>query len=690
MKQFWQRINSDRAYKIKLALAFFLPGVVVALILGRIWPSQAGLWQGLSIACFLVAYILSGSNVIVKAVRQLGRKDWTNEYFLMTVATIGALILQAWAEAAAIMIFYEIGEYAQNLAVERSRQSISQLMDLAADTALVRREGEWLEVDPYDVEPGEEILIQAGAKVPLDAVIIEGRGDLDTSGLTGEALPRPVEEGDVILSGSLNLNSALIARTTTTYEDSTINKIIELSGDAALRKGQTERLISRFARYYTPTVMLIALLVFLIPLIFAGGHWWVWLQRSMNLLVISCPCALVLSVPLSFFSGLGLASTRGILIKGGDVLEQLVHTHKIVFDKTGTLTSGQLDLVELKLAADDWPEERVLSLAHHLEQGSAHPTALAIRRAAQERLEAEQLEACAAISDMKELPGRGISGSFDEEHYYLGNAKLMADLGLVVSSDDEDSTVVYFAEGPAPAELGAAAQGESDLQGKSGQPEEAISQAKVGSPAKLLAAFYFRDEVKPTAIDTLAELHRLGVEHLAMYSGDREPLVAKQAEILGLDDYAGNLLPQEKLARLEKDIAEKPAGSAVCFVGDGINDAPSISLADVGIAMGNVGSDAAVEAADVVLIRDEIETIPEMIEISRKTMRVAQQNIILALGLKILIMVLSIVGIGGMWLAIFADVGVTLICIANSFRITRGSALSWARSKGAGLFLPLK
>ncbi|MDO5016171.1 MAG: heavy metal translocating P-type ATPase [Eubacteriales bacterium] len=663
MRKFWQRLNRERAFKIKVALAFFLPGVLMSLIFSRIWPSAAGVWQGLSMAFYLVAYVLAGFNVATKAVSQLGKKDWTNEYFLMTVATIGALILKAWAEAAAIMIFYEIGEYAQNLAVERSRQSINKLIDLAADTALVRREGEWVEVDPYEVEPGEEILIQAGAKVPLDAVIVEGRGDLDTSGLTGEALPRPVEEGDEILSGSLNLNSVLVARATTTYEDSTINKIIELSGDAALRKGQTERLITRFARYYTPTVMLIALLVFLLPLLFAGGHWWVWLQRSMNLLVISCPCALVLSVPLSFFSGLGLASTRGILIKGSDVLEQLVHTHKMVFDKTGTLTSGQLDLVDLKLAADDWQEDNLLSLAHNLEQGSAHPTALAIRRAAQEKITPDKLQYYAAISEMKELPGRGITGKFEGQSFYLGNAKLMADLGLTVSSDDDNSTVVYFAEGP---KLDAA-------------PDQA------NTKARLIASFYFWDEVKPEAITTLAELHRLGVENLAMYSGDREPLVAKQAQVLGLDDYAGNLLPQEKLARLEKDIADKPKGSAVCFVGDGINDAPSLSLADVGIAMGNVGSDAAVEAADVVLIRDEIETIPEMIKISRKTMRVARQNIFLALGLKILIMALSIIGIGGMWLAIFADVGVTLICIANSFRITRGSSLDWVRSKDSRL-----
>lgn len=651
MKALYQKLRADRALKIRLAFAFFIPGVLVSLVFSRLWPSQAELWYVISTVLYLTAYVVAGFDVIVRAIQQLKQKDWTNEYFLMTVATIGALILRAWSEAAAIMIFYEIGEYAQSVAIERSRESISDLMDLAADEALVRRDGNWVTVDPYEVEAGEEILIQAGAKVPIDGIIIEGQGELDTSGLTGEALPRSVQEGDEILSGSLNLNSVLVARTTVSYDESTINKIIELSGEASLRKGNTERLITRFSRYYTPIVIVIAFLVLFIPPIFMSGDWWVSLQRSMNMLVISCPCALVLSVPLSFFSGLGLASTKGILIKGGDVLENFIHSSKIVFDKTGTLTSGKLALEELVIVSPRMSRSEVLALASSLEQGSSHLIAEAIRKAAKDEL-TDEAKIHSQVTNLEELPGRGVKGDFEEASYYLGNARLMNDLGLDITSAREDVTAVYFAR-----------KVDSD-----GQAEH-------------LARFYFSDNIKPEAPGVIQKLRDLGVKHIAMYSGDRKPLVEKQAIELGLDEYYGELLPQDKLTKLEEDIQNKPAGTSVSFVGDGINDAPALSLADVGIAMGHVGSDAAVEAADIVLIRDDLEAIPQAIEISRKTMRIAKQNIFLALGLKILIMILSIIGIGGMWLAIFADVGVTLICIINSFRITAGSSLAWIRGQ---------
>ncbi len=645
---FFRELIREPRRKIKVALSLFFVGIFLSPLLTYILQEGAKSFLGLlAKAFFLLAYAIAGFSVLRTAWTKVKQKDWMNEYFLMSLASLGALAIGEWAEAAAIMIFYEIGEYAQGLAISRSRKSISDLLDLAVDTCIVERNGELEEVDPAEVALGEIILIPAGSRIPLDAEVIEGRGEVDTSALSGESLPLPVQEGDKVISGSLNLNSVLRARVEATVEDSTLTRIIELSDDAALRKGKTERLISRFARYYTPIVVILAVLLALLPPLISGDIFLKWFERALNLLVISCPCALVLSVPLSYFSGLGLASTRGIIIKGGDILENFAHTENVIFDKTGTLSTGQLELARIETYSEDYSQEEIFALALALEKGSTHLIADSLRREGERQEQEGKKVALPEVQDLKELPGRGVKGKRKGQDYYLGNSRLMEDLGLPVPATDKGFSAVHFAECPA------------------------------DEPGRILASFLFQDEIKKEAPGVLQKLKSLGVKKLAMYSGDRESVVKKQAAELGINTYGAELLPQDKLARIEKDIREKTKGTSVAFVGDGINDAPALSIADVGIAMGAVGSDAAVEAADMVLMRDELEAIPEALEISRKTNRIALQNIVLALGLKIFVVILSFFGIGGMWAAIFADVGVTLICIANSFRITRGTKLDW-------------
>ncbi len=649
-----RRLIRDDRQKIIVALTLFVIGVVGLLII-----SVSGSGERLVInlplkTIFLIAYVIAGYSVLRTAWRKLTQKDWMNEYFLMSLASIGALAIGEWPEAAAIMIFYEIGEYAQSVAISRSRKSISDLLDLSVDICIVERDGRHVEVDPSEVEVGDVILIPAGSRIPLDAEIIEGRGEIDMSSLTGESLPVAVDVGDKIMSGSLNLNTVLHARVIADVNDSTLYRIIELSDEASLRKGRTERLISRFARYYTPAVVLLAVLFAVLPPLITGDPFLMWFERSLNLLVISCPCALVLSVPLSYFSGLGLASTRGIIIKGGDVIERFARTETIVFDKTGTLTTGQLELSRIESYTELFNEDELFALSLALEKGSTHLVAESLRRNAEERRERGETVAWPEpeILELEELPGRGVKGKGGDSVFYLGNARLADDIGLVVPDTDESHSVVFIA-------MRQELNGECD------------------DKAVLLASFLFQDEVREESPTVLQKLKKLGVNRFAMYSGDRKSVVERLAMTLGIDRYEGELLPQDKLQYLEDDIAAKITNTTVAFVGDGINDAPALSIADVGIAMGGIGSDAAVDAADMVLMRDELSAIPEALEISKKTNRIAVENISLALGLKIAVVVLSLFGIGGMWAAIFADVGVTLICIANSFRITRGSKLDW-------------
>lgn len=643
MSDLVRKYRGDRIFRIKWALAFFIPGVLCDWLLPTIWPGQSQVWHPASIVLFLLAYLMVGLPVVMRAYRQIRNRSWMTEYFLMSIATFGAMYLGAWAEAAAVMLFYEIGEYAQSVALDRSRKSISDLMDLAPDTSLVLREGEWQEVDSSEVEVGETLLLQAGARVPLDVTVLEGVGEVDTSALTGEALPKAVEAGDVLLSGTLNLQTALTCRVDKVLDDSTLSKIIELSDEASLRKGETERLISRFARIYTPAVVALAGLIFVVPPLFFGQDWMEWFSRALNLLVISCPCALVLSVPLAYFAGIGLASSRGILIKGGDALENFAHTTTMIFDKTGTLTSGLLELREIQVVDPDYLEDQVLSLALDLERASSHLIAEALRRAAGAGTEAGAESATPTgitLESLTELPGLGVRGADDRHHYYLGNARLMTSLGLDTPHTDPAMSAVFLAQE---------------------DPDQA--------QAKLLGIFLLADEIKDSAPGVVKTLRSLGIQHLGMMSGDKSSVVAKEAAALGLDSWAGDLLPQDKLTKLEEYLQNKPQGTMVSFVGDGINDTPALAIADIGIAMADVGSDAAVQAADMVLIRDELEAIPEALAISRKTNRIALQNITFSLGIKILVVILSLFSIGGMWIAIFADVGVTLLAVANSFRI---------------------
>ncbi len=646
------RLVRDDRQKITVALTLFILGIIGLLIL-RVSGAGERLAINLPvISIFLIAYGIAGFSVLRTAWMKLTQKDWMNEYFLMSLASLGALAIGEWPEAAAIMIFYEIGEYAQLIAINRSRKSISDLLDLSVDTCIVERDGRHIQVDPREVDVGEIILIPAGGRIPLDAEIIEGRGEIDTSALTGESLPVAVDVGDKIMSGSVNLNTVMRARVEATVDDSTLYRIIELSDEASLRKGNTERLISRFARYYTPIVVVLAFLFAALPPLITGEPFLVWFERALNLLVISCPCALVLSVPLSYFLGLGLASTRGIIIKGGDVIERFAHVETIVFDKTGTLTTGQMEFSRIESYTDLFKEDELFALALALEKGSTHLVAESLRRSMEEREARGETVAFPEIQELEELPGRGVKGRTGESVFYLGNARLVDDIGLALPDTDESFSVAFVAM-------------------ERGAKEEPNDQVV------LLASFLFQDEIRAEATAVLQKLKKLGVKKLAMYSGDRQTVVRRQARALGIDRYEGELLPQDKLKYLEDDINAKGRNASVAFVGDGINDAPALSIADVGIAMGAIGSDAAVEASDMVLMRDELSAIPEALEISRKTKQLAMQNISLALGLKIAVVILSFFGIGGMWAAIFADVGVTLICIANSFRITRGSKLDW-------------
>jgi len=658
-------LNDKR--KIKVALTLFLFGLLNILVIYVSGSKDCLSLERLANSFFLIAYGIAGFSVLHTAWKKLLQRDWMNEYFLMSLASLGALAIGEWSEAAAIMIFYEIGEYAQSIAISRSRQSISDLLDLSVDTCIVERDGKHVEVDPSEVEVGEIILIPAGSRIPLDAEIIEGRGEIDTSALTGESLPVSVDVGDKIMSGSLNLNNVLHAEVDATVDDSTLYRIIELSDEASLRKGKTERLISRFAHYYTPIVVVLSIFFAVLPPLITGGPFLTWFERALNLLVISCPCALVLSVPLSYFSGIGLASTRGIIIKGGDVIERFSRAETIVFDKTGTLTTGELELSRIDSYTSLFTEDELFILALALEKGSTHLVAESLRRTAAEREKRGETIALVEIQALEELPGRGVKGRRDDCIFYLGNARLMHDLGLTVPDIDEGFSVVFFA----------VSQEIDDEQGNLGNVEGVSGSFDRQVETVLLASFLFQDELRKEAPTILKKLKRLGVKKLAMYSGDRKSIVQRQATALGIDSFEGELLPQGKLQYLEDDIVEKRRNTSVAFVGDGINDAPALSLADVGIAMGSIGSDAAVEAADMVLMRDELSAIPEALGISRKTKRVAMQNICLALGLKMAVVVLSFFGIGGMWAAIFADVGVTLICIANSFRITKGSKLDW-------------
>ena len=598
------------AVMILFAFGFFLP--------------EEYFW--IRLVYYLTLYIIIGHKVLIKMVQNIQRGNLFDENFLMSIATLGAFLLGEFPEAVAVMLFYQIGEYFQDKATSQSRQSIARLMDIRSDKAWRLEGGETVQVDPETVRVADHILVKPGEKVPLDGLVREGRSILDTSALTGESLPREIGVGEDITSGVINLTSPLVIEVSKTFSQSTVNKILELVENASNKKAETERMITRFSRVYTPVVVGIAFLLASLPPLLGLGEWSTWLYRALTFLVISCPCALAVSVPMSFFGGLGGASKLGVLVKGGNYLEALAKLDTVVFDKTGTITKG-IFAVDTVVNAEG-VEDDILYLAAHLESYSNHPIANSIRTAYGQEVDENR------VSQITELPGQGMSGRVDGRQLYLGNARLMEVQGIAYPAIDSAGTVLYLAE-----------------------------------DSHFLGYFLITDQVKETSIEALKDLQAVGIKKTVLLSGDRQAVVDEFAQQFAFNDAFGDCLPQDKVSTFEEILTQSQ--QAVAFVGDGVNDAPVLARADVGIAMGGLGSDAAIESADVVLMDDDLGKLPQVIRLAKKTVRIAQQNMTLAIVVKLIFLVLSGLGISNMWEAIFADVGVTLLAVWNALRTLR-------------------
>lgn len=598
------------AVTILFAFGFFLP--------------EEYFW--IRLVYYLTLYIIIGHKVLIKMVQNIQRGNIFDENFLMSIATLGAYLLGEFPEAVAVMLFYQIGEYFQDKATSQSRQSIARLMDIRSDKAWRLEGGETVQVDPETVRVADHILVKPGEKVPLDGLVREGRSILDTSALTGESLPREIGVGEDITSGVINLTSPLVIEVSKTFSQSTVNKILELVENASNKKAETERMITRFSRVYTPVVVGIAFLLASLPPLLGLGEWSTWLYRALTFLVISCPCALAVSVPMSFFGGLGGASKLGVLVKGGNYLEALAKLDTVVFDKTGTITKG-IFAVDTVVNAEGI-EDNILYLAAHLESYSNHPIANSIRTAYGQEVDENR------VSQITELPGQGMSGRIDGRQLYLGNARLMEVQGIAYPAIDSTGTVLYLAE-----------------------------------DSHFLGYFLITDQVKETSIEALKDLQAVGIKKTVLLSGDRQAVVDEFAQQFAFNDAFGDCLPQDKVSTFEEILTQSQ--QAVAFVGDGVNDAPVLARADVGIAMGGLGSDAAIESADVVLMDDDLGKLPQVIRLAKKTVRIARQNMTLAIVVKLIFLVLSGLGISNMWEAIFADVGVTLLAVWNALRTLR-------------------
>ena len=574
----------------------------------------------------LAAYILLGKDTVLKAVKNVEKGDFFDENFLMTVATLGAIIIGEYPEAVAVMLFYEVGELFQSYAINKSRKSIADMMDIKPEYANVIRDNKSIKVDPDEVQIDEIIEIKPGERVPLDAIIIKGETTLDTSALTGESIPVEVREGATILSGCINLNALIMAKVTKEYFDSTVNKVLDLVENAAAKKSTSERLITRFAKIYTPIVISLAVLLAILPPIISGEYnFRVWIFRALSFLVVSCPCAFVISVPLSFFSGIGAASRAGILIKGGNYLEILSKVDIVVLDKTGTLTKGVFNVQKVVVVDKSIKEDEFISLVAMAESGSNHPISKSIQKYYNREIDKT------SINSIKEISGKGIEALINNMKILVGNEKLVnIPSNLVI---DDIGTILY-----------------------------------VEIDNKFTGYIVISDEIKKDASKAIKGLKDIGVKKSIMLTGDIEKVGKKVGEDLGLDEIYTNLLPQDKVSKFEEIIGNKKSKGNVAFVGDGINDAPVLARADVGIAMGAMGSDAAIEAADVVIMTDEPSKIVTAIKSSKKTMKIAMQNIALAFGVKAIALVLSALGIADMWMAVFADTGVTILAVLNSFR----------------------
>ena len=582
--------------------------------------------QTIQLILMLIAYILLGKDTVLKAVKNVEKGDFFDENFLMTVATLGAIIIGEYPEAVAVMLFYEVGELFQSYAINKSRKSIADMMDIKPEYANVIRDSKSIKVDPDEVQIDEIIEIKPGERVPLDAIIIKGETTLDTSALTGESIPVEVREGASILSGCINLNALILAKVTKEYFDSTVNKVLDLVENAAAKKSTSERLITRFAKIYTPIVISLAVLLAILPPIISGEYnFRLWIFRALSFLVVSCPCAFVISVPLSFFSGIGAASRAGILIKGGNYLEILSKVDTVVFDKTGTLTKGVFNVQKVVVLDKNKKEDEFISLVAMAESGSNHPISKSIQKYYNREIDKN------SINSIKEISGKGIEAIINNKKILVGNEKLIDIPNDVIVNDI--GTILY-----------------------------------VEIDNKFTGYIVISDEIKKDAPKAIKGLKNIGVKKSIMLTGDIEKVGKKVGEELGLDEIYTNLLPQDKVSKFEEIISDKKSKGNVAFVGDGINDAPVLARADVGIAMGAMGSDAAIEAADVVIMTDEPSKIVTAIKSSKKTMKIAMQNIVLAFGVKAIALILSALGIADMWMAVFADTGVTILAVLNSFR----------------------
>lgn len=580
----------------------------------------------LQLILMLIAYILVGKDTVLGAIKNVEKGDFLDEKFLMTIATLGAILIGEYPEAVAVMLFYEVGELFQGYAINKSRKSIADMMDIKPEYANVIRNNKSQKVDPDEVQIGETIEIKPGERVPLDATVVKGESTLDTSALTGESVPVEVREGANILSGCININGLIIAEVTKEYFDSTVNKVLDLVENASAKKSKSERLITRFSKIYTPIVIGLAVLLAILPPIISGEYnFRVWIFRALSFLVVSCPCAFVISVPLSFFSGIGAASRAGVLIKGGNYLEALSKVDTVVFDKTGTLTKGVFNVQKVVVLDKNIDEDKFISLVAAAESGSNHPISKSIQKYYNKEIDKN------SINSIKEISGKGIEAIIDNRKILVGNEKLI-NIPKDISIDDI-GTILY-----------------------------------VEIDNKFAGYIVISDELKKDSKKTIKDLKDIGIKKTIMLTGDLEKVSKKVGKDLGLDEVYTNLLPQDKVSKFEEIIENKKSKGNVVFVGDGINDAPVLARADVGIAMGAMGSDAAIEAADVVIMTDEPSKIVTAIKSSKRTMKIAMQNISLAFGIKAIVLILSALGIADMWMAVFADTGVTILAVLNSFR----------------------
>ena len=605
--------------------------LLVRIVVAAVLFAAGGLlhlegWAELGV--YLVCYAVIGWDIVWKAITNILHGQVFDENFLMTIATVGALILGEHSEGVAVMLFYQVGEWFQSYAVSKSRRSITSLMDIRPDYANIEKDGKLIQVDPEDVQIGDTIIVKPGERVPLDGKIIKGSSTLDTSALTGESMPREVEAGMEVISGCINQTGILTIQTTKEFGESTVAKILDLVENASDKKGRMENFITRFARYYTPVVVFAALALAVLPPLVTGQAFSIWIYRALTFLVISCPCALVISIPLSFFGGIGGASKIGVLVKGSNYLEALAYTETVVFDKTGTLTKGSFAVTEIQ--ANGMTDEELLELAAYAEDYSNHPISLSIQKAYGKKIDNSR------ITDVQEIAGHGVQAVIDGMTVLAGNAKLMEREHIPYTASNAIGTVVY-----------------------------------VAFDGRYAGCIVIADEIKADAPAAIKTLKAAGIRQTVMLTGDADAVGQDVARRLGLDRAYTELLPADKVDRVEELLAQKSDKGMLAFVGDGINDAPVLARADVGIAMGALGSDAAIEAADVVLMTDEPSKIAAIMQIARKTIRISNENIVFALGVKFLVLILGAVGRANMWAAVFADVGVSVIAILNAIRAMR-------------------